>query len=229
MLKIKHVPEQLLDVTRHAGDVPAHVHVPVRRRLAGSTEEYLQYILPGMLVQSVLFTAVYSGRRAEHRRDQGRHRPLPLAADLARRAAGRRGVGDAVRYVFAGDRRDGARLRHGLRRRRRRPRRARRRSRSSSSSRSALSWVFTTLGMILRAPNAVMNAGLHGPLPADLPQQHLRRARDAAGGLKTFVDVNPISHLDHRGARADGGRGRRGRHRCSSSARRRSSPRSSRR
>ena len=57
--------------------------------VAGSTQEYLQFLLPGVLVQSVLFTSVYSGRVAEHGRHQGRRRPLPLAAAVAARAARR--------------------------------------------------------------------------------------------------------------------------------------------
>ena len=84
MLKVKHVPEQLLDVTRHAGDVHADVHLPVRRRDRRlDRAPTCDYTLPGLLVMSVLFTTVYSGRLAEHRPDQGRRRPVPVAADLA--------------------------------------------------------------------------------------------------------------------------------------------------
>ena len=43
-----------------------------------------------------------------------------------------------------------------------------------------LAWVFTTIGLLLRAPNATLNAGFMGPLPAALPLEHIRGALDAA-------------------------------------------------
>jgi ABC-2 type transport system permease protein len=58
-----------------------------------------------------------------------------------------------------------------------------------------LAWVFTTLGLIMRAPNAVMNTGFMALFPllflsnAFVPPETLPR------GLKAFVDVNPISQL----------------------------------
>ncbi len=61
MLKVKHVPEQLLDVTITPVLFLLMFTYLFGGALAGSTREYLQYLLPGMLVQSVVFTAVYSG------------------------------------------------------------------------------------------------------------------------------------------------------------------------
>ena len=61
MLKIKHVPEQLLDVTVTPVLFLLMFTYLFGGAVAGSTDEYLQFILPGVLAQSVVFTAVYSG------------------------------------------------------------------------------------------------------------------------------------------------------------------------
>jgi ABC-2 type transport system permease protein len=61
MLKIKHVPEQLLDVTITPVLFLLMFTYLFGGAVAGSTSDYLQYLLPGVLAQSVLFTCVYSG------------------------------------------------------------------------------------------------------------------------------------------------------------------------
>ena len=58
MLKVKHVPEQLLDVTITPVMFVLMFTYLFGGAIAGSTAEYLDYILPGMLVMSVLFTTV---------------------------------------------------------------------------------------------------------------------------------------------------------------------------
>ena len=61
MLKIKHVPEQLLDVTITPVMFLLMFTYLFGGAIAGSTGEYLDYVLPGLLVMSVVFTTVYSG------------------------------------------------------------------------------------------------------------------------------------------------------------------------
>ena len=70
--------------------------------ISGSTGEYLDYILPGILVMSVLFTTVYSGVAlntdltkgvVDRFRSLPIWRPAPLVGSL---------LGDSVRYVVAG-------------------------------------------------------------------------------------------------------------------------------
>ncbi|MDQ3916741.1 MAG: ABC transporter permease, partial [Actinomycetota bacterium] len=61
MLKVKHVPEQLLDVTITPVMFVLMFTYLFGGAIAGSTGAYLDYILPGILVMSVLFTTVYSG------------------------------------------------------------------------------------------------------------------------------------------------------------------------
>jgi ABC-2 type transport system permease protein len=61
MLKVKHVPEQLLDVTITPVMFVLLFTYLFGGAIEGSTDDYLQFILPGVLVMSVLFTTVYSG------------------------------------------------------------------------------------------------------------------------------------------------------------------------
>ncbi|MGI9557978.1 MAG: ABC transporter permease, partial [Solirubrobacterales bacterium] len=56
MLKIRHVPEQLIDVTFTPVVFVLMFTYLFGGAIAGSTDAYLQYILPGILVMSVLFT-----------------------------------------------------------------------------------------------------------------------------------------------------------------------------
>ncbi len=56
MLKIRHVPEQLLDVTVTPVMFVLMFTYLFGGAVAGSTASYLSYILPGILVMSVLFT-----------------------------------------------------------------------------------------------------------------------------------------------------------------------------
>ena len=102
MLKVKHVPEQLLDVTITPVMFVLMFTYLFGGAVAGSTSEYLDYILPGILVMSVLFTTVYSGVAlntdltkgvVDRFRSLPIWRPSPLVGSL---------LGDSVRYLLAG-------------------------------------------------------------------------------------------------------------------------------
>jgi ABC-2 type transport system permease protein len=58
-----------------------------------------------------------------------------------------------------------------------------------------LSWVFTTLGLLLRSPNAVMNAGFMGIFPLTFLSNVFVEPETLPGALEAFVNVNPISTL----------------------------------
>ena len=58
-----------------------------------------------------------------------------------------------------------------------------------------LSWVFTTLGLLMRSPNAVMNAGFMAIFPLTFLSNVFVDPETLPSGLKAFVDVNPISSL----------------------------------
>lgn len=61
MLKIKHVPEQLFDVTAFPIMMVLMYTYLFGGALAGSPEEYIQFLLPGILVMSVVMITMYTG------------------------------------------------------------------------------------------------------------------------------------------------------------------------
>lgn len=194
MLKVKHVPEQLLDVTITPVMFVLMFTYLFGGAIAGSTREYLQYILPGMLVMSVLFTTVYSGIALNTDLTKGvvdRFRSLPIwrSAPLVGSL-----LGDAVRYAVAGiviilvglilGYRPGAGVvgvlgALGL----------------VVFFSFGLSWVFTTMGLLLRTPNAVMNLGFMAIFPLTFLSNVFVDPETLPGPLEAFVDVNPISTL----------------------------------
>jgi ABC-2 type transport system permease protein len=194
MLKVKHVPEQLLDVTITPVMFVLMFTYLFGGAIAGSTGAYLDYILPGILVMSVLFTTVYSGVALNTDKTKGvvdrfrslpSWRPAPLFGAL---------LGDSVRYVIAGTviivlgvvlgYRPGA---------------------GPPGVIAALalvvvfafglSWVFTTLGLLLRSPNAVMNAGFMGIFPLTFLSNVFVAPETLPSALEAFVNANPISVL----------------------------------
>jgi ABC-2 type transport system permease protein len=194
MLKVKHVPEQLLDVTITPVMFVVLFTYLFGGAIAGSTGEYLDYILPGILVMSVLFTTVYSGVAlntdltkgvVDRFRSLPIWRPAPLVGSL---------LGDSVRYVIAGTviivlgvilgYRPGAGV-------------------GGAVAALALvvlfsfglSWVFTTLGLLLRTPNAVMNAGFMGIFPVTFLSNVFVEPSTLPAALEAFVEVNPVSIL----------------------------------
>lgn len=194
MLKVKHVPEQLLDVTITPVMFVLMFTYIFGGEIAGSTAEYLDYILPGILVMSVLFTTVYSGVAlntdltkgvVDRFRSLPIWRPAPLVGSL---------LGDSVRYVIAGTviialgvvlgYRPGAGVGGVV---------------AALALvvvfAFALSWVFTTMGLLLRSPNAVMNAGFMSIFPLTFLSNVFVDPETLPAGLKAFVDVNPISIL----------------------------------
>ncbi|MFC5728779.1 MULTISPECIES: ABC transporter permease [Nocardioides] len=194
MLKIKHVPEQLMDVTLTPVLFVLMFTYLFGGAVAGSTADYLDYILPGILVMSVLFTTVYSGVSlntdltkgvVDRFRSLPIWRPAPLVGAL---------LGDSLRYLVGGTvivvlgvalgYRPGAGvggviLALAL----------------VIVFAFGLSWVFMTLGLLFRSPNAVMNAGFTGIFPLTFLSNVFVDPETLPGPLKAFVDVNPVSIL----------------------------------
>ena len=59
----------------------------------------------------------------------------------------------------------------------------------------ALSWVFTTMGLLMRSPNAVMNAGFMAIFPLTFMSNVYVDPETLPKGLEAVVNANPISHL----------------------------------
>jgi ABC-2 type transport system permease protein len=194
MLKVKHVPEQLLDVTITPVMFLLMFTYLFGGAIAGSTADYLDYVLPGMLVMSVLFTTVYSGVALNTDRTKGvidRFRSLPVwrAAPLLGSL-----LGDAVRYVIAGTVIIGLGVVLGYR-----PEAGLVGAVSALALVVAfsfgLSWVFSALGLLLRSPSAVMNGGFMSIFPLTFLSNVFVDPATLPSVLRAFVDVNPISLL----------------------------------
>jgi ABC-2 type transport system permease protein len=194
MLKVKHVPEQLLDVTITPVMFVLMFTYLFGGAIAGSTGEYLDYILPGLLVMSVLFVTVYSGIALNTDLTKGvvdRFRSLPVWRPAPLVGAV---VGDTLRYLLAGTVIVVLGLALGFR-----PRAGVAGVLAAMALVTVfafgLSWVFTTLGLLLRSPNAVMNAGFMAIFPLTFLSNVFVEPDTLPAGLKAFVDVNPISIL----------------------------------
>ena len=59
----------------------------------------------------------------------------------------------------------------------------------------ALSWTWTTLGLLLRSPQAVMSAGIVVLFPLTLASNIFVAPHTMPGWLQAFVAANPVSHL----------------------------------
>lgn len=194
MLKIKHVPEQLIDVTITPVLFLLMFTYLFGGAISGSTAEYLDYIFPGIVVQSVLFTAVYSGVALNTDATKGvvdRFRSLPIWAPAPLAGAV---IGDAARFVLAAVVLVTLGLIMGY---------------DASGGPAGmvaavalvvvftfgLSWVFTAAGMVMRSPNAVMNTGFMVLFPLVFLSNIFVEPSTLPSWLESVVNVNPVSIL----------------------------------
>jgi ABC-2 type transport system permease protein len=58
-----------------------------------------------------------------------------------------------------------------------------------------LAWVFMTVGLVMRAPNAVMNTGFMALFPLVFLSNIFVAPETLPSVLETIVDINPVTHL----------------------------------
>jgi len=194
MLKIKHVPEQLFDVTAFPIMMTLMFTYLLGGALAGSTGDYLHYVLPGILVMSVVMTTMYTGLAVNTDIEKGVFdrfrtlpiwRPAPMVGYL---------LGDAVRYLMAsvtilvlglimGFRPGGGFLGVlagvGV----------------LVLFSFAFSWVWTMFGLLLRSEKSVMGVSMMVLFPGTFLSNILVQPATMPGWLQGFVQVNPITHV----------------------------------
>jgi ABC-2 type transport system permease protein len=194
MLKIKHVPEQLIDVTLTPVLFTLMFTYMFGGAIAGSTSEYLQFILPGILVMSVLFTTVYSGVALNTDATKGvvdRFRSLPIWAPAPLVGAV---LGDSMRYLVGGTVVVLVGLALGFD------------PEAGPGGVIAamllvvvfcfgLAWLFTTVGLLMRSPNAVMNTGFMALFPLTFLSNTFVEPETLPSVLEAVVNANPISFL----------------------------------
>jgi len=162
--------------------------------LAGSTTRYLQFLLPGTLVMAVLLVTMYAGVGVSADRSKGlsdRFRALPLWRPAPIVGAL---LGDIARYLLAASLVVILGVSIGFR------------PAGAGPGVAAgigvllvfalsLSWVWTTIGLLVRTPQAVMSIATVVLFPLTLASSVFVRPQTMPGWLQAFVHVNPVSHL----------------------------------
>jgi ABC-2 type transport system permease protein len=194
MLKLKHVPEELADV----------IGIPILftlmftylfgGALAGSTGTYLQFLLPGTLVLAVVLVTVYSGVTLNTDLSTGAFdrfrsmpvwRPAPIVGGL---------IGDTGRYLVAAALVVGLGLLMGFD------------PHGGAGGVIAgvalvlafafgMGWIWTAVALVMRSPRAIMSIGLTMLFPLVFASNIFVEPRTMPSWLRSFVDLNPISHL----------------------------------
>ena len=194
LLKIKHVPEQLFDVLVSPVIFTLMFTYLFGGALAGSTSAYIQFLLPGILVQTIVIVTVYTGYTLNTDITKGVFdrfrslpiwRPAPIVGAL---------LGDTVRYSIASVMTIGLGLILGFR--------------PDGGVVGvvlgvllllvfafSLSWIFTILGLLLRTPNAVMGVSMMVLMPLTFASNIFVDPSTMPAALQRFVEINPVTHL----------------------------------
>jgi ABC-2 type transport system permease protein len=194
VLKIKHVPLQLFDVTAFPIMFVLLYTYLFGGALAGSTSDYLQRLLPAIVVMTVSWITMYTGMALNTDISKGvfdRFRSLPIwrPAVLVGML-----MADAVRYTVAalvmivvgvalGFRPDGGPLgvvgAVGL----------------LLVFAFSLSWVWTALGLRLKTPESVMQMSMTVLFPLTFASNVFVEPETMPGWVQAFVANNPITHV----------------------------------
>jgi ABC-2 type transport system permease protein len=194
LLKIKHVPEQLADAIMIPILFTVMFTYLFGGALAGSTPEYLQFLLPGTMVFAVLLITVYAGVNLNADRTKGaidRFRSMAiwrpalivgaLISDAGRNllaaglvialglAMGFRPAGGALGVLLA--------------------------IALLLAFAFGLSWVWATLGLVLRTPAAISAVSFLVQFPLTFASNVFVDPQTMPGWLRAFVEANPVSHL----------------------------------
>ncbi|AYY11386.1 ABC transporter permease [Actinobacteria bacterium YIM 96077] len=194
LLKIKHVPEQLFDVTMFPVMFTLMFTFLFGGALAGSPREYVQHLLPGILVLTVTMITMYTGLGINKDIRKGvfdRFRSLPIWRPAVLVGAL---FGDVLRYTLASLIVIGLGLLLGFR--------------PDGGAVGviaavalllvfafSLSWIWTALGMIMRTEESLMAVSMMILFPLTFISNVFVDPATMPGWLEAFVNVNPITHL----------------------------------
>ena len=194
LLKIKHVPFQLFDVTVTPIMFTLLFTFVFGGALAGSPRAYIQYLLPGILVQTVVFITVYTGVGLNADIKKGLYdrfrslpmwQPSPLFGALA---------GDLFRYSVAAALIIVMGLILGFR------------PRGGVVGvllalalvlvfSFALSWLWIIVGMLVRTPESVMTTSFIFLMPLTFASDIFVDLSTMPGWLQAVVGRNPVTLL----------------------------------
>jgi ABC-2 type transport system permease protein len=193
LLKIKHVPFQLFDVTMFPVMMTLMFTFLFGGAIAGSVGAYVQFLIPGILVMTVSMISMYTALAINTDISKGifdRFRSLPFWRPAVIVGAL---LGDTVRYTIAamvvivlglilGFRPGGGVL-------------------GVLMSLAlllvfafSLSWIWTMLGLIVDSPETVMMVSSMASFPLTFASNVFVDPKTMPGWLQWFVGVNPVSH-----------------------------------
>ncbi|HEX6307708.1 MAG TPA: ABC transporter permease [Longimicrobiales bacterium] len=194
LLKIKHVPFQLFDVTAFPLMMTLMFTLLFGGALAGSPREYIQFLLPGIVVQAVVFLTVYTGVGLNSDISKGlfdRFRSLPIWQPAPIVGAL---LGDVLRYSIAalvvillglilGFRPAGGLpgivLAVAL----------------ILVFSFAISWIWIIVGMIVQTPESVMTSSFLLLFPLTFVSNIFVDPATMPDWLQKVVALNPVTHL----------------------------------
>ena len=192
LLKVKHIPEQFMDVLITPVMFTFMFAFLFGGALAGSVEQYLSFLVPGMLVQTLTFNSVYSGMNIHTDIAKGifdRFKSMPIWA-----ASPFFGlfVGDCLRHIISGvflllfSMLIGFRLNTGV-----------------HNVLLALilliafalsvSWLFVIFGLMMRSVSAVMSSSWMLLMPLVFMSNIYASPDTMPGWLQTFIAFNPVT------------------------------------
>jgi ABC-2 type transport system permease protein len=194
LLKIKHVPFQLFDVTMFPIMMTLMFTFLFGGALAGSVTAYVQTLIPGILVMTVSMISMYTALGLNTDISKGifdRFRSLPFWRPAILVGAL---LGDTVRYTLAamvvivlgvllGFRPAGGvvGVAAGLV--------------LLLVFAFSLSWIWTMIGLLMQTPESVMMVSSMASFPLTFASNIFVDPQTMPSWLQTFVSVNPVSHV----------------------------------
>jgi ABC-2 type transport system permease protein len=194
MLKIKHVPFQLFDVIITPIMFTLLFTYIFGGALAGTPREYIQYLLPGILVQTIVFITVYTGVGLNTDIQKGlydRFRSLPMWQPSPLYGAL---LGDVFRYSLAGAIIIAVGFIIGFR--------------PAGGFLGvvwslllilvfsfALSWLWIIVGMLMKTPETVMTVSFVFLMPLTFASDIFVQLETMPGWLQAVVGRNPVTLL----------------------------------
>jgi oleandomycin transport system permease protein len=194
LIKTARTPEQLIDVTlQPIIFVLVYVYL-LGGAVAGDTHDYLQFLLPAIMVQTVLFGGMATGVNLNTDIKKGvfdRFRSLPIA-----RSAPLIGsvLGDLIRYVvamvslFIAGYVLGFRVGTGLL-----PTLAA--CLLTIGFTFCLSWIIVLFGVLMREPGGVQGTAFLVLFPLTFGTTMITPESTLPGWLQTWVNINPVNHM----------------------------------
>jgi oleandomycin transport system permease protein len=193
-MKLKHSPEQLLDITLQPIMFVVIFVFLFGGAISGDWHQYLPYVLPGIMVQSIVFASMGTGLGLNTDIKKGifdRFRSLPIA-----RSAPLIGtvLFDVARYLVSGLMVLGFGMVLGFQ------------VHTGTAGvlgafglmvafSFALCWVWVLLGLVVPSPNTVQGVAFVVMFPLTFGSNLLVRTNTLPGWLQAWVKVNPVTSL----------------------------------